>query len=260
MSSSTLDVDAIRSLVQVLQSTDVDLDDEHLKLMRKTCCVLEAMTAERCRNIVRMAHNRPCLQMFQSDGWSTDIRSRFHSKSEGVSVSRTGRLRSEFVVQRTMVKAQVGGQMHLGIKIERPRLLASKKCADIWSAACDHAGMLKLQGHTGISLTMYLQDGLFAKPFGARMRGRHALFFNPHHCPLAFSSDFERELAHLKDSVFSWTCCAHSCSRALKWGMRSLVVGESLIEDVHITISSLLRASTGLLNSIPDFFGYLRRV
>jgi hypothetical protein len=248
-----MDADEIRSLLEVLQSTDVDMDDEHLKLLRKTCCVLEGMTAERCRNIVRMAGNRPCLQVFQSDGWSTDIRSRTHSKADGVSVSRTGRLRTEFVVQRTMVKAQVGGQMHLGIKVERPRPLASKKCSDVWSAACDHAGMLKLHGHTGISMTLYLQDGLFAKPFGDRMRGRHSLFFDPHHCPLAEIDDLERELACLKDWVFSWTCCAHSCSRALKWGMAPLVTSELLIEDVHITISSLLRASTGLFSSIPNF-------
>ena len=89
-----MDAEAIRSLLQVLQSTDVDFDDEHLKLLRNTCCVLEAMTAERHRSIVIMAGNRPRLQMFQSDGWSTDIRSRFESRSEGVHVSRICRLRT----------------------------------------------------------------------------------------------------------------------------------------------------------------------
>lgn len=152
-----------------------------------------------------------------------------------------------------MVKAAVGGQMHLSIKLERLRPLTSKKCVDIWSAACDHAGMLKLQGHTGISLTMYVQDGLFAKPFAARMKARHTLLFTPDMCPLDFASPIDRQLAEMKDWVFSTRCVAHSCSTALKWGLKKLVTSETLVEDVHITISALLRGSTGLLNKIPQF-------
>jgi hypothetical protein len=249
----TMEASDIRSLVQVLQSTDLDLDDAFLQLMKKTCACLEMITAERCRSIVRMAGSRACLQVFQSDGWSTDSRSRIHSQSVGVDVARVGRLRTEFVVQRTLVKAAVGGEMHLGIKLERPRPLTTKKCVDIWSAACDHACMLKLQGHTGISLTMYVQDGLFAKPFAARMKARHTLFFTPDMCPLVFASPIDRELAEMKDWVFSTRCVAHSCSTALKWGMKKLVTSETLLEDVHITISALLRGSTGLLKSIPKF-------
>ena len=69
--------------------------------------------------------------------------------------------------------------------------------------------MLKLAGHSGISISVYLQDGLFAKPFGKMMRARHELFFDPLHCPLRFRSDAERDLAQLRDGVIIWTCCAH---------------------------------------------------
>ena len=249
----TMEPSDIRSLVQVLQSTDLDLDDAFLQLMKNTCVCLEMITAERCRSIVHMAGRRACLQVFQSDGWSTDSRTRIHSQSVGVDVARVGRLRTEFVVRRTLVEAAVGGEIHLGIKLERPRPLTTKKCVDIWSAACDHSCMLKLQGHTGISLTMYVQDGLFAKPFAARMKARHTLFFTPDMCPLDFASPIDRELAEMKDWVFSKRCVAHSCSTALKWGMKKLVTSETLLEDVHITISALLRGSTGLLKSIPKF-------
>ena len=202
-----------------------------------------------------MAGSRASLQVFQSDGWSTDSRTRIHSQSVGVDVARVGRLRTEFVVQRTLVKAAVGGEMHLGIKLERPRPLTTKKCVDIWPAACDHACMLKLQGHTGISLTVYVQDGLFAKTFAARMNARHTLFFTPDLCPLDFASPIDRELAEMKDWVFSTrcvACVAHSCSIALKSGTKKLVTSETLLEDVHITISALLRGSTGLLKHIPN--------
>ena len=248
-----MEVSDIRSMAQVLQSTDLDLDDEFLQLMKKTSVCIEMITAERCRGIVRRAGGRACLQIFQSDGWSTDMRTWYRSRSEGVDVSRVGRLRTEFVVQRTMIKAAVGGQMELGIKLERPRSLWNKKCVDIWSAACDHAGMLKLQGHTGISLTMYIQDGLFEVPFAKRMKARHSLFFTPGVCPLEFASPIDRDLAEMKDWVFSSRCMAHICSLALKWGMKRLVTSENLLEDVHMIISALLRGSTGLLKNIPHF-------
>ena len=70
-----------------------------------------------------------------SDGWSTDIRSRFEAHSHGLDVRPRGRLRTEFLVQRTIVKARILGQMEIAMKIERPRPLASKKCNDMFSAA-----------------------------------------------------------------------------------------------------------------------------
>ena len=118
--------------------------------------------------------------------------------------------------------------------------------------------MLKLSGHTGVSVTVYLQDGLFAKPFGQRMRARHAVFFMPEHCPWTFQSELDKELAELRDWVFSWCCAAHICSRALKWGMKSLVSHDELVDEIHVTVSSLLRASTGPLCAVAEFIaGYV---
>ena len=114
-------------------------------------------------------------------------------------------------------------EMQIAMNIERPRPLASKKCADIFSAACDHVPLMKLAGHKGISIFLYMQDGLFALPFGKRMRARHNLFFKPELCPLPFESPVDRELAEMRDWVLTWCCCAHSCSRALKWGLRAMV-------------------------------------
>ena len=58
----------------------------------------------------------------------------------------------------------------------------------------------------------------------------------------------------LRDWVFSWCCIAHSCSRALKWGLRDLVLSEDMLVDVHVSMSSLLRASTGLMMAVPQLF------
>ena len=214
-----MDEEEIQTLLQELTSTAYDMDSAQLTALHKVCHIIEQITAEQCRQLIARARHRPCLQMFMSDGWSTDIRSRFKSESRGVGVHVTGRLRTEFVVQRTIVKALVSSdEMQIAMKLERPRPLASKKCNDIFAAACDSVPLMKLAGHRGISISLYMQDGLFAVPFGKRMRARHNLFFKSELCPLSFESPVDRELAELRDWVLSWCCCAHSCSRALKWG------------------------------------------
>ena len=118
-----MDKSALRDMLRQLSSTDIDTDDHMRMALRKCCYLMEKMTADRSRKIVKMAKDRPCLQVYMSDGWSTDLRSNFHSESEGVRVQRTGRLRSEFVVQRTLTKALICGNIHLGIRLERLRLL-----------------------------------------------------------------------------------------------------------------------------------------
>ena len=164
-----------------------------------------------------------------------------------------GRLRTEFIVQRTIVKAMVEGNMELGMKIERPRPLAAKKCNDIFSASCDNCPLLKLSGHKGISISVYLQDGLFSAPFGKRQLARHNMFFKPQYCPLSFASPEDRDLCELKDWVLTSFCIAHSCSLALKWGLKIMVCEKDMLDSVHISLSSLLRASAGIHQAVPQF-------
>ena len=111
--------------------------------------------------------------------------------------------------------------------------------------------MLKLAQHPGISITVYIQSCLFSKPFGRRMQARHALYFDPEHSP--FTTPAERSVMELRDWVLTGCCHAHSCSRALKWGLKSINFGEQFLQDVHVTISALLRASTGLYLSVLEF-------
>ena len=248
-----MDSHQIKAMMEELHCTSTDMDADCLARLHKVCTIIEMMTAEQCRSLVRKAGRRPCLAVFMSDGWSCDIRQRFRAVADEVVVNRTGRLRTEFVLQRSMIKTLIGDQMHFAMKFERPRPLATKKCSDVWVAACDYMPMLKLAGHLGISLTLYLQDGLFSKPFGRRMHARHKLFYHPQHCPLEFEGDGDRDLSELRDWVLTGTCAAHSASRALKWGLASLVAVPDMIDDVHIVISALLRASTGLHMSVMEF-------
>ena len=249
---STMDEESVKSLMQELTSTAYDQDAGQMGALVRACTIIEDMLAEKYRDVVRRARDRPCLQIFMSDGWSCDIRQRFASSGEQHRVERTGRLRTEFIIQRTIVKAILDSEVCMGMKIERPRPLSFKKCADIVSACCDHIAPLKSLGHQNISICLYLQDGLMAVPFGKRMVARHNLYFKPDLCPLPCSHD-ERFFLELKDWVLSYRCLAHICSSALKWGLKSLVPDGSLLEDIHITISALLRASSGLLGMVKTF-------
>ena len=251
----TMEKGDIQDLIGELQSCGLEMDEEQLACCHRAACIIEDITAQQCRQVIGEAHRNPVLQVFMSDGWSCDMRQRASASHGDIRVDRSGRLRTEYCLQRSIVKSRKGDQVRMAIKIERPRPLMTKKCADIWSAATDFCPILALAGHKGVGIHVYLQDGLFAKPFGRRMIARHSLFWEPAYCPLTFQCEADRALAELRDWVYFSSCYAHSCSKALKWGMRSLVVagGEEVLDAVHISVSSLLRASTGLFLVVPEF-------
>ena len=115
------------TLIETLQGISIDMDVGALSQVFKACSIIESMTAQQCRNVISLAGNRPCLLTFMSDGWSTDLRTTTHYSADGVHVRRPHRLRSDFVVHRTIVKTLVGSEVVMGIKMERPRLLAAKQ-------------------------------------------------------------------------------------------------------------------------------------
>ena len=244
----------IEDLVEELQSVSLDMDPEQIANTHTLCAVLEDITAESCRQVIRAAGKGPVLQVFMSDGWSCDMRARVSTTHGDARVDRVGRMRTEFVMQRAIIKCRRGDHWHMAVKVQRPRPLASKKCGDLWAAACDFVAVLPLSGHEGVSIHVYLQDGLFIKPFGRLMIARHLLFWQKPYCPLSFDCDEDRQLAEMRDWVFCSRCLAHSCSLAIKWGMRTFLQGgDELLESIHISVSALLRASTGLYMVVPEF-------
>ena len=128
-----MDTSEVRSLVEELQSVSLDMDADVLPKVNRCVEIIEDMSAHQCRSVIDMAGSRPLLLTFMSDGWSTDIRSRVLTAHEGVTVRSRTRLREEFLMQRTVLKTNVGGDPHMSIKLERCRQLASKKCIDMYA-------------------------------------------------------------------------------------------------------------------------------
>ena len=192
-----MEPEEIRDLMLELQSPSLDMDSDQLSQAHRACAVLEDICTVRCREVVKLAGKGPLLQIYLSDGWSVDMRDRVGSAQGDVRVDRIGRMRTEFVLQRAILKCIRGDTQHLAIKIQRPRPLHTKKCSDIFAACCEFVPVLPLSGHQGISIHVYLQDGLFAKPFGRRMIARHSLFWQRELCPLSFVCEPDRILAEL---------------------------------------------------------------
>ena len=112
-----MEASEIQDLMQELISTAVDLSEHQMTTLHRCCTIIEEITSDSCKELIRMSGERACLQVFMSDGWSTDIRTRASESSHGVSVQRTGRLRTEFIIQRTIVKAVVNQEMKMAMKL-----------------------------------------------------------------------------------------------------------------------------------------------
>ena len=87
-----MDSSEIQDLIQELQSPSLEMDLEQLANAHKACAVLEDMTTERCREVIRLASKGPVLQVYMSDGWSCDMRSSVSSCHGGIQVSSRGRM------------------------------------------------------------------------------------------------------------------------------------------------------------------------
>ena len=150
-----MDPAEIQNMMRELQSPGLEMDEEQLALAHKFCAILEDMSSDRCRQVIKIANKSPVIQIYMSDGWACDMRSRATSSHGEVHVQRHGRLRTESLLQRAIFKCRRGDQWHLGMTIQRPGALATTKCADIFCAATDVCPMLALSGHKGIGIHIY---------------------------------------------------------------------------------------------------------
>ena len=94
---SAMDPSEIHDLIHELQSPALEMDSEQLANAHKACAVLEDISTERCREVIRLASKGPVLQVYMSDGWSCDMRSRVSLSHGDIRVCRGGTMRTEFV-------------------------------------------------------------------------------------------------------------------------------------------------------------------
>ena len=96
----------IQELMSALQSPSLDMDNDSLNNVLRACAVVEDMCTDRCREVIKIAHKGPVLQMYMSDGWSCDMRNRDVSNHGGLVTQCRGRMRTEFLLQRALSNAR----------------------------------------------------------------------------------------------------------------------------------------------------------
>ena len=79
-----------------LQCPSLVMDEEVLKRAHRGCGIIELMSAQRCRDVIRLAERRPVLRAYMSDGWSVDMRTRTAAGHDGDRFVRSGRRRTEY--------------------------------------------------------------------------------------------------------------------------------------------------------------------
>ena len=114
---STMEPSEIQSLIEELQSASLDVDSEQIANARTTVAVIEDMTAQKCREVIRLANRGPVLQWHMSDCWSCGMGSRAAAAHGEIRVVWFGRMRTEFLLQRSIVKCRTGDQSHMAVKV-----------------------------------------------------------------------------------------------------------------------------------------------
>lgn len=204
----------------------------------------------RVETLVAEHQARPVLISYQCDGWGTNIGGRSVRAHGSVTVRHHGRFREEFLLQRVVLRLRrpgVGDDMRMVMFPPRP-LTEGKGSWNVWSAASEALGTLRSLGHSGIAVTVYLQDGALHESTFTKFRGKHMAWYD--HDLGADRGD--GRFLQLSDWVIGVQCTAHACSNALRWGLMSHFEKHQ-VEDAHIVVQSLINSSMGLHDRLDLF-------
>ena len=161
----------------------------------------------------------PSFESYQSDGWSTFVSSHHLSEVGAYRVTRTGRARKEFLLERAIYKT-TDPSHHITSKlyITPPKPMDEGICGwNVFGAASDQSTMLREAGHRGVIGSHYLQDGLHADNFLRRQRARHRLYYEE---DIYLGDPDARYKESQMDLVFGGRCKIHTGSNGIKWAMK----------------------------------------
>ena len=151
----------------------------------------------------------PLMRVYQSDGWGVTLPTVSSFQYCGARRTANGFLRAEHLLELSVIKRMgASSVVDMAITLPRAMQLASKSGWHIFQASCD-AVAVDQEGHNGVLISVYLQDGLHANGFVRRHRGRHDLNARVAHVPLA-EHTVQKRRDH--DWVFGFRCVLHSGS------------------------------------------------
>jgi len=188
---------------------------------------------------------------YQSDGWNVFVSPHSVTTTDALTICRTGKAKLEFLLEFGVTKTYNNeGDVVANMSMPPARPLQSgTDCFTVFSACCDMWPLPRECGYRGYLLSVYIQDGLFAKTFGGYAEARHALWYKYN------KDDFdEDELWALeqKEIIVACECKLHIGARAVKWAHKRLS-DEQILEDCHVALKGLVSTSAVIRERLPAF-------
>ena len=121
----------------------------------------------------------PLCRTYQSDGWSVWAGPRQVANSSAMKMSRTGKVRLEFLLEFGVVKSwNKVGAIATTFDMRPPRpMMSGLKCWNIFNACCEFWSLPRQAGNRGLVVSNYIQDGLHASLFSSLSKARHRLWY-----------------------------------------------------------------------------------
>ena len=208
----------------------------------------------KARSLVTRAAGKAILYSYGSDGTpllaqSTSVT----SLGDGSRRVRKAGHAVEFLMQKAFLTFRShSGEKQVQCLFRDPVNLSSGKSAwHSFTAACQFFPMLRVLGHTGITLSHYVFDRALYSALSRRMQQRHSLYYQV----TANQEDEGRTtLGELTDWVLSTGCATHDTHNSLKWALSSVVPDPGdTVKKLFIVVESLRNGYDLLLGHLPTF-------
>ena len=124
--------------------------------------VVETVLRHRADLTMRKHDGLPVMQVYMCDGWSAKVSSATVDRHEASVVFRRGHFRHEFLLQRGLRRfRQLNGDTEMCMIVGAPRGLRYGKTSwNVLTSCCEFMGTPRACGHRGISLSIYISDGM----------------------------------------------------------------------------------------------------
>ena len=147
----------------------------------KLAHVLTTYSQQQVMCALRAFPDAPVLWMHGSDDWGCDVPKTVCRlvPNSGLKVTRNGRLRQEFLLQRGFLRRRRPGGTHALIAVVgNPRGLGCGRSAfHIMAAIMEWQPLLRGQGFNGPQATIYLLDGISFDCLSRKLLARHDIFY-----------------------------------------------------------------------------------
>ena len=136
--------------------------------MQRWMLILSDWQRGEIRSLLQNAADKPIVVCHMSDGWSAFVESREVDTSPGAPrVVRAARTKKEFLIERGFVKHMAEGRIKTKFLVAPARPLDHGLSGwHIFASASEFLECGRLEGHRGLTFTLYVQDGLHYKGMG----------------------------------------------------------------------------------------------